>query len=243
LRYDTLMTSDRFTMSQAFERAGWRTVGDVPANSRPWPDGELFYGFDQLYDEDNVGYRGPTFSYASMPDQYTLAAFQRMELAQRDRKPVFAEIDLVSSHNPWTPVPEMVDWSSVGDGSVFDGMPERGLAPDQVWPDPTKVQTAYGDSIEYTLQALYSFVRTYGDDDLVLVVLGDHQPHTIVSGDDADHDVPISVIARDPKVMQRIDHWGWQRGIAPTPDAPVWPMDAFRDRFFATFGSTPSTQN
>ncbi len=31
--------SDRFTLSQAFKRAGWRTVSDVPSNNRPWPEG------------------------------------------------------------------------------------------------------------------------------------------------------------------------------------------------------------
>ena len=46
-------------------------------------------------------------------------------------------------------------------------------------------------------------MRRYGDDNLVLVVLGDHQPATLVTGhDDPSHDVPISVIAHDPKVMR-----------------------------------------
>jgi hypothetical protein len=73
----------------------------------------------------------------------------------------------------------------------------------------------------------------------VLVVLGDHQPATTVSGQGADHDVPISVIARDPKVMRQIAGWNWQPGMLPSPDAPVWPMQSFRDRFLTAFGSTP----
>ena len=60
-----------------------------------------------------------------MPDQYTLAAFHRLELARTGARPVMAEIDLVSSHTPWTPLPHLVDWGDVGDGSVFDGMPGR----------------------------------------------------------------------------------------------------------------------
>jgi hypothetical protein len=53
--------------------------------------------------------------------------------------------------------------------------------------------------------------------------------------------VPISVIARDPKVMDRIAGWRWQDGLRPSPQAPVWPMDAFRDRFLGAFGSSPSS--
>ena len=38
-RYDELVGSDRLTLSQAFRRAGWRAVDDVPSNNRYWPDG------------------------------------------------------------------------------------------------------------------------------------------------------------------------------------------------------------
>ena len=86
-RYDQLVTSDRFTLSEAFKRAGWRTVDDVPSNNRDWPQGSSFYHYDKLYDRRNVGYRGPTFAYASMPDQYVLAALQRLELAKRRPPP------------------------------------------------------------------------------------------------------------------------------------------------------------
>ena len=71
-------------------------------------------------------------------------------------------------------------------------------------------------------------------------MLGDHQPASVVSGQGADHDVPISVIAKDPKVVDRIASWGWQDGLRPTPDAPVAGMDTFRDRFLSAFGSTPA---
>jgi len=234
-RYDVLVTSPRLTLSDLFGQAGWRTVADVPANTHDWPQGE-FYGFDKVYDSRNVGYQGPAFGYPSMPDQYTLDAFRRLELDRTDRDPVMAEIDLISSHAPWVPLPRMVPWNEVGDGSAFDGMPEQGLTREEAWQDAASVQEAYGRSIEYTLTALYSWVRKYGDDDTVLVVLGDHQPTTIVSGEDADRDVPISIVARDPAVLRQIDGWGWQQGFNPTPDAPVWPMDSFRDRFVGAYG-------
>ena len=92
---------------------------------------------------------------------------------------------------------------------------------------------AYGQSIQYSLDALVSFVRDLRRRrHLVLVVLGDHQPATIVSGQGAGHDVPVTVIAHDPAVLRRVSGWGWQDGHAPgRTDAPVWRMDAFRDRF------------
>jgi hypothetical protein len=87
------------------------------------------------------------------------------------------------------------------------------------------------------MTALSSFVATYPDPNLVMVVLGDHQPASVVSGSNPSHDVPISVIAHDPTVLDRIDGWGWTDGLRPADDAPVWPMDSFRNKFLAAFGS------
>jgi hypothetical protein len=199
----------------------------MPANRRAWPEGRAFYGYDEIYDRRNMGYRGPSFGLPPMPDQYTFLALHRLELAKRHRPPVFAEVDLISSHAPWTRIPRLISWDDVGDGSVFDRIPAV---------EPTPVRTAYGRSIEYSLSTLFSFVQRYGDDKLVVVALGDHQPATIVSGQGAGRDVPISVIAHDPKVLDRIAGWGWRDGMSPSPRAPVWPMAALRDRFLTAFG-------
>ncbi len=235
-RYNQLLTNDRLTLTEAFGRAGWRTVSDVPADTQDWPEGASFYHFDKSYDARNVGYRGPKFSYATMPDQYTLSAFRRLELAKAARGPVMAEIDLVSSHHPWTPLPHLVNWGRVGDGSAFDAMPAQGESPDVAFSDPGEVRAVYAQSIEYSLNALISFVHTYPDPNLVLIMLGDHQPHSYVSGDQPGHDVPITIVAHDLAVMNRISGWGWQDGMRPSPDAPVWRMDTFRDRFLTAYG-------
>jgi hypothetical protein len=238
-RYQQLLAGHRLTLSSAFGKAGWRTVDDVPSDAGAWPQGAAFYRFDRQYNASDVGYAGPKFSYATMPDQYVLAAFRRRELAP-GHPPVMAEIDLVSSHTPWAPLPHLVPWNAVGDGSVFDPMPARGASPSVVWRSPHRVQAGYAASVVYTLDTLVSFVQSSPDPNLVLVVLGDHEPATIVSGEGASHDVPVSVIARDPAVLDRISGWGWQPGLRPHPDAPVWRMDSFRDRFLTAFGPLPT---
>ena len=40
-RYRNLTSSDRLTLSGAFQQAGWRTVGVMPGNTRAWPEGGL----------------------------------------------------------------------------------------------------------------------------------------------------------------------------------------------------------
>jgi hypothetical protein len=238
-RLRSLVTSDRLTLSSAFRRASWQTVAVMPGNTQAWPEG-AFYGFDRTYGARDLGYRGPRFSWATMPDQYALAAFERAEHAVPNRAPLMAEIPLVSSHSPWAPIPRLLDWADVGDGSVFNAMATEGDPPRVVWEDPNRVRTEYRRSIEYSLSSLISYVETYGDDNLVLIFLGDHQPATVVTGEGASRDVPITIVTRDRAVLDRISGWGWQDGLKPGPHAPVWRMDAFRDRFLTAFG--PGTE-
>ena len=234
-RYDQLLASDRTTLTSAFGRAGWRTVAVLPSNRGRWPEGEAFYGFDRVYDRTSLGYAGPKFGFSAIPDQYALSAFERLELAVRDRPPVMAEVDLTSSHGPWAPLPTTVDWTALGDGSVFHSVKADAVTATELWSDRADVPAAYRSSIVYSLTTLVSFVERYGDEDLVLVLLGDHQPSTIVSGSGANRDVPVTVVAHDPAVLDAIGGWGWREGLRPDALAPVWPMDAFRDRFLAAY--------
>jgi phosphatidylglycerophosphate synthase len=238
-RYNQLLPAKRFTLAEAFKRAGWRTVDDDPSNDRPWPQGKAFYHWDKIYNRYQVDYHGPTFTYASMPDQYIFSALQRLELGKPHRQPVFAEVDTVSSHMPWNRIPEEVGWNQVGNGSIYNRIPEDHET-GAFWSNPRRVQTAYGRSIVYALNTLTSFVQRYGKKNLVMIVLGDHQPLPIVSGQNPNHDVPISIITHDPKVLKQIQGWGWGPGLKPSPRAPVWPMSAFRNRFLSAFDSQPA---
>ena len=217
-RYDVLVTSPRLTLTRLFGEAGWRTVAAVPANNRDWPQGE-FYDFDHVYDSRNVGYEGPRFGYPTMPDQYTLDAFHRLELAPR-AAPAGDGGDR-PDHQPRAVVagPRLIAQAEVGDGSVFDGHAADSCPPRPTsGPTATRVRAAYFDADRRTrCGRSIRFLTTYGDDDLVVVMLGDHQPATIVSGPDAGHDVPVSLIARDPAVLDRISGWGWAPGLRPAP--------------------------
>ena len=239
-RYNQLLPAKRFTLAEAFKQAGWRTVDDDPSNDRPWPQGKAFYHFDAIYNRYQVGYRGPTFTYASMPDQYIFSALQRLELGRPHRAPLFAEVDTVSSHMPWNRIPHLIGWNQVGNGSIYNRTPME-YNTGNFWGNPPRVKAAYGRSIVYSLNTLTSFVQHYGKKNLVMIVLGDHQPLPIVSGQSANHDVPISIIAHDPKVLKQIGSWGWGPGLRPGPQAPVWPMDAFAP-LLSAFDSPAATR-
>lgn len=238
-RYRSVTSSNRLTLTGAFRRANaWRTVGIMPGVTRAWPEGK-FFGLDHIHDSRQLGYKGPKFSWTPVPDQYSLSAFERLEHGKPGRDPLMAEIILASSHNPWAPIPRMIGWEEVGDGSAYISMKKAGKDPKEVWRDPAQVRTEYRRAIEYSLHSLISYVEKYGDDNTVVVFLGDHQPVTTVTGGKFGRDVPVAIVARDPAVMDRVSGWGWQDGLKPGPSAPVWKMDTFRDRFLTAFGPQP----
>ncbi|MGW1893283.1 sulfatase [Streptomyces sp. NPDC002004] len=246
-RYRTVTSSSRMSLTDAFKRTGaWRTVGIMPGVRRSWPEAK-FYGLDHVYDSHHLGYQGPNFSWSRMPDQYTLSAFQRLEHGKRHDKPLMTEVILTSSHEPWAPLPKTLGWDQVGDGSVYKGIAKAGKDPKQVWKDASQVRTEYGRSIQYSVNSLVSYVEKYGNKNTVLVFLGDHQPAPIVSGVHASRDVPVAIVAHDPAVLDRMSGWKWQSGLKPGPQAPVWRMDTFRDRFLTTYGpqagSSPSKRS
>ena len=187
-RYDELVASDRLTLTAAFGDAGWRTVSDMPGQ----PPG-VAAGLDVLRLRPVLRPpqrrlpRSRRSAPPPMPDQYTLAALQRRELAPRDRAPVMAEIDLVSSHAPWTRIaPPDRRGTRSATARSSTGCPPAGRPRRCRLSATPHGRGAYGQSIEYSLSTLVSFVRRYGDDNTVLVVLGDHQPATTVSGHGAE---------------------------------------------------------
>jgi hypothetical protein len=241
-RYRTVTHSNRISLTAAFERTGaWRTVGVVPGTREAWPEAK-WEGLDNVYDAHHLGYRGPNFSWSTMPDQYVLSAFQSLENGRPHDKPLMSQIVLTSSHAPWAPIPVTVPWDQVGDGTVYRPIEKAGKRPGQVWKHTSEVRAEYGRSIQYSVSNLIDYVVKYGNDDTVLVFLGDHQPASIVSGNHASRDVPVSIVAHDPDVMKRISGWGWQNGLRPDPKtAPVWKMSAFRDRFLSAYGPLPGS--
>ncbi|MGW3445565.1 sulfatase-like hydrolase/transferase [Streptomyces sp. NPDC001076] len=240
-RYRTVMASNHLSITKAFQKTGdFDTVGVMPGIQKGWPE-QSYYGLDKVYNAFQLGYEGPKFSWSTMPDQYALQQFQDRVHSKKpaDGKSRMSFLILTSSHQPWAPIPKMVPWDQLGDGSIFNAIQKAGNKASDVIADTTKSRQEYGKSIQYSVTALTEWLERYGNDNTVLVFLGDHQPIARVSGNHASRDVPISIVAKDPKVLDAIDSWNWTDGLRPAHGAPVWKMSAFRDKFLAAYGSTP----
>lgn len=221
--YAMALTSNRATLAHLFGRAGYGTAAVMPAIRRSWPEGTVL-GFDRILAADALGYAGPDFGWAAIPDQYTLSVLDRIAPTAG---PVFRQVVLISSHGPWRPTPPLVeDWDAIGDGAAF-----RALTP---VPQAAAIQGDYVQSIDYSLRALFGWIERSVRDGGLVIVLGDHQPAPLITGPGTSADVPIHVIGRDPDLVGAFAGWGFASGLLPG-DGGALPMAAFRDRFLATF--------
>ena len=236
-RYRALLASPRRTLFHFAQQAGRRSVAIMPAHVLPWPEG-AYFGFDAIYNAPDLGYRGQPFNWVTMPDQFTLTAFERLELSRRDRAPLVAQVVLVSSHAPWVPVPEMVPWDAVGDGRIFDKWALSGDPPNVVWRDHDRVRDQFRRAIDYSLRTVGDWAARQGRDPdraPLIVVMGDHEPARFVSGTE-DYDVPLHVIG-PPDLVALFDGLGWASGLLPTAESAPVPMDALRDLLLTRLGS------
>jgi hypothetical protein len=78
---------------------------------------------------------------------------------------------------------------------------------------------SYVDAMTYTYATLTGYLRANADRDFVMIVLGDHQPPALVSGEGAPWDVPVHVITSRRAVLDRLQVYGFREGL--TPKRPV----------------------
>ena len=229
-RYRALLASPRRTLFHYAQRAGLRTVAVKPAHIFPWPEG-AFFGFDVIYNAADLGYEGDPFNWVTMPDQFTLHAFDRLERERPQnapgRTPLVAQVALVSSHAPWVPIPPVIEWDAIGDGRIFNQWANSGDPPEVVWRDHDYVRDQFRLAIDYSLQTIGAWAARHADDPPLIVMLGDHEPARFVSGVDG-FDVPLHVIG-PPALVDHFAPLGWTEGMLPDPDQPSLRMDALRD--------------
>ncbi|MCA0928086.1 sulfatase-like hydrolase/transferase [Ruegeria profundi] len=235
-RYQAMIDSGKKWLFHIAQDAGYRTTAIMPAITRDWPESDAM-GFDLILNQDALGYEGEPFRWVTMPDQFTLATYR--DLLPPDPRPDFIQIALISSHAPWTPIPDLIRWEDVGSGTVFNEMAARGPEPEVLWKDKDAVRDAYRRSVDYVLNAVFSHVAQLADDAPLIVVAGDHQAAGFVSGS-GNMDVAVHMIGPH-HVLDRIEHWGWTDGLVPGADVPVRRMDSFRDDFISAFSGVTST--
>jgi hypothetical protein len=211
--YQSLMTQQRETIGTTFARAGYRTVALMPGMRQAWPEG-AFYRYDATYGRDDLSYTGPRFGWWSIPDQYALAKLDALEGPYASRDPLFVVFPTSTTHAPFGPVaPYQPDWSKVLSADAYDPAEvERILAGT---PDLTNLPAEYAHAMSYEFTTFAGYLRERAADELVMILIGDHQPPAAVTGQDAPWTVPVHIVTSRRHIIDRLLAQGFRRGVMP----------------------------
>jgi hypothetical protein len=233
-----LMAQHRDTLVTTFQRKGYRAIALMPGLTFTWPEG-AFYRFDHIYDEASMKYNGPHFSWWEVPDQFALA---RLDMLEQLRQPQsgprrFVFFPTTSTHAPFGPTaPYQPDWSRFGSAEPYDADAVKvALANEPDWLD---LSPSYSNSVNYAYQSIGGYLRLNAGRDLVMVMLGDHQPAAAVAGEGASWDVPVHIIASRPELLERFIARGFHSGMSP-PRKAIGKMHELLPVLLEAFGSSP----
>ena len=234
--YMLLLTQARETWPKLFQAAGYRAVAVMPGLRTAWPEGS-FYGFDTIYDEQALDYRGPDFGWWRIPDQFSLARAAELEARTESHAPRLTFMPTINTHIPFLPVPPyQADWQRVLHADPYP--PDDVDARLAAVPDWEALGEPYADSFVYTFTYLAGYVRDRAGADETLVLMGDHQPAASVAGVGARWDVPVHVVTGNAEIAAALVAAGFVDGVALAPrQRPLLTLPELSVLLLETFGS------
>jgi hypothetical protein len=136
---------------------------------------------------------------------------------------VFAFLPTTSTHTPFSPTPPyQPSWDRMLTPHPYDDADYQ-----QAWaepPDWLNLGPSYLQSMEYALASLGGFVALPRSRDVVMILIGDHQPPAVVSGEGASWDVPVHVVSNRGAFLAALKTRGFTGGMHPQR-APLMRMN------------------
>ncbi len=234
--YRAALNSGRQSLFHLAAQAGFHTAAVMPQITLEWPESQSM-GFDTILAAADLGYQGEPFNWITMPDQFTFTAMDRLLADIRPHEtPLFVQVATGSSHAPWVPVPELLEWSEVGDGTVFNPLIAASETPRIIWQDNDRVREQYRLAVDYALQTVFAYTELHAEDPPLILVIGDHQAAGFVALDERP-EVPMHIIG-PAHLVELLSDDHFTPGLIPDTLTSPRPMSDLRAHLLRSLTST-----
>lgn len=233
--YQMTLDSGRQSLFHLAAKSGFQTAAVMPQITMDWPESQSM-GFDTVLAQSDLGFRGKPFNWVTMPDQFTLSSMDKLLRQNDNASPMFIQIALASSHAPWVPIPDVLAWESIGDGSVYNRFVEGSDSPSAVWRDNNRVRSQYRDAIDYTLRTVFAYAALHAKNPPLMIIVGDHQAASFVAMDNR-AEVPMHIIGPE-HLVDRLSDENYHVGLIPTDNTSIRRMDLMRSHLVRSLTSS-----
>ena len=234
-KHDVLLTTDRPTLIDLFRREGYETFGVYHSVGWDWTE-RSYYNYDVYLSGPDLNYEGPAFGFWKIPDQYAAAKVDVLFPRTNKAKPRFTLFPTISTHFPFHQVPPyQADWNKLLSKEPFDPVLAAKAQAEQVnW---EYMKPDYLRAINYAHTWLAGYFKQPEPRETVYVMIGDHQPTGSVSREEMPWDVPVFVVSKDNRLLDRFRSMGFTNGMTPKRRAPLGGMHDLTGTLLSGFGA------
>ncbi|HSG64623.1 MAG TPA: hypothetical protein VLD39_06470 [Gammaproteobacteria bacterium] len=202
------------SLFHVLRRNGYRSavlcpLTGVDPQTVDWASIKRCFQADELVDFRKLEYRGAMLPFlgwkglSAAPDQYALnSAYEQVSTSTAGRFSLF--FCTLNSHYPWhTAIDAVADWRSLNrsDTPLASGVRGRSM------------MERYRAAIRYQLDYILQFAVERADEDLLIVIFGDHQP-PIITPEKLGKHTPVHIIGKSSAAIDVFR----SHGFLPTLD-------------------------
>ena len=204
-----LMTAHRDTLPTAFARHGYRTVAMMPGLWYPWPEG-AFYGFTDIYNGARLNYHGTVVRLVE-PDRSVHAGGARRARAASAVAAAAVRVLPDDQHAHAVRARAAVSARLAPDADATTVRPRRSRRGVFGVSGLVEPRAELSRRRVVRVRTLAGYVRQHTDEDFVMILIGDHQPPALVTGQGTPWDVPVHVITNRHDVLDGSCHMDFRR--------------------------------
>ncbi len=219
----------QFLQSLGYHNYNLNPITPIVGLHVPYDEMRSLYAIDTWFLADDIDYSGDQYGFGQCaPDQYSLN--KAMEMIQRDEQSPYTLFYLTkNSHTPFIAPPVVDNWKDLNKSGEKQRHIHEGFFKN---PSPEDYQNA----IKYEFDIIRQFIKDYGKQEDIFIVMGDHQPPILANKEQHGLTTPVHIISQNDEFLSEFHKYGFTKDLIEAKD-PTIKHEAFYSIFLNAFAN------